>query len=367
MDNPGISTSRHLQPDQTLPYIEEDDSRRYAVNCRICSLCSLLFFGFLSLVNLAQGRHVPASAQIICAGVSLLCLVLARREDVSRLIPLLLCSAHITLAWFMFAAGGYKLWGMFWTFACPQIFILLLGLGKGAILSLFFILSLLALNLQPMQDLMHNRYPPEDLGRYFTVLSGLSALALFSELIRRRLKEKLLLLHRQINGLALTDPLTGLGNRLAFEQCLQTEYARFLRNNESFCLLMGDIDNFKRLNDQYGHAAGDAVLRHVAEAMLRRVRRQDGVFRWGGEEFMIIVLGVKQKDIANVAEQLRLAVFNSPCLHEGKSISCSISFGAYYCRKNETIEQALEKVDSLLYAAKESGRNRIMIDASQVV
>lgn len=341
---------------------EAANLRQHSTRTRVCCLFSVAFFFFLAALNFFTGTHSLAFILTLCLAVSLLCLLIPRYIGNARVAAFLLCSTHIILTWFLFMAGEHKQWSLLWSFCYPCLFMVCFGSREGAAVTLFFICSMLVMSLPPIQALMLNQYDADVLIRYFIVLIVVSVISFAMELVRDKLKCKLLLLVRQVRNMAFTDPLTGLGNRLAFEQCLQAEYSRFLRSHESFCLIMGDIDHFKRINDNKGHQAGDAVLQHVAETLRKRLRRQDSVFRWGGEEFMLVIIGAKEEYIASVAEQLRQAVAASPCLYRGENIGCTMSFGAYYCKKNESAEQAMEKVDKLLYAAKHAGRNKVMTD-----
>lgn len=161
--------------------------------------------------------------------------------------------------------------------------------------------------------------------------------------------------------MATTDALTGIANRLIFMEQLDKEVARSNRYQSLFSLLMIDIDNFKRINDTYGHPAGDAVLQSLARILKGQVRTVDLVARYGGEEFVIILLETDDKSASLVAEHIRKAVAHTPfILPEGNEVGLTVSIGVVFFPEDaKTKDDLLKKTDQALYYAKEHGRNII--------
>ncbi|MDL2285356.1 GGDEF domain-containing protein [Desulfovibrio sp. OttesenSCG-928-F07] len=343
---------------------DNDRYKRYTASL-ICTVFSVIFFLCMSFINFFNGHDFWVVLLLACTFVCIVSFSMQVYSQMHNIPSMLLCCTHTVLAWVIFTMGTENTWALLFSLVYPHAFMLWLGFIEGSIMSAFFIFSMVILSLPPIQAVLPNKYPPETLFRYIFVLFGVFSFAFFSELLRNKVQQKLVLLTKQVEKMAFTDPLTGLGNRLAFEQHYKREYAHFTRFKSSFCLIMGDIDHFKRINDLRGHAVGDAVLQHTAEIMLGRLRRQDGVFRWGGEEFILTLTGLGPRDVARIAEELRYAIAETPCPYQNESISYTMSFGVYSCNVNESPEQALEKVDALLYEAKRSGRNRIITDGNQ--
>lgn len=160
-----------------------------------------------------------------------------------------------------------------------------------------------------------------------------------------------------VSELVRVDSLTGLHNRRAFDEHLPREVARSQRLGEPFCLLMIDIDHFKRLNDTYGHPAGDAVLRSVARAIAGCTRPSDLVARYGGEEFAVVLSGIDSGQALAVAERIRRQV----ALAESGQHRVTVSIGVAQYRPSggDDAEQLLSRADQALYAAKHGGRNRV--------
>ena len=164
-----------------------------------------------------------------------------------------------------------------------------------------------------------------------------------------------------LDELAHKDSLTGLGNRRAFEEAFAEVQAGIQRHGEAAALLSLDIDHFKRTNDNFGHAAGDEVLRVVAKAMTKNVRPFDKVFRVGGEEFLVLLPRAGVAKGQEIAERLREAIASLPVSFNDKIIRVSASIGAVEIAQSSGHAQVVQAVDEALYRAKESGRNRVVV------
>jgi diguanylate cyclase (GGDEF)-like protein/PAS domain S-box-containing protein len=163
--------------------------------------------------------------------------------------------------------------------------------------------------------------------------------------------------------MATTDFLTGLYNRRHFVARMTEELARLQRlDSQAATVLMLDLDHFKHVNDTYGHATGDAMLRHIAALMRNELRKIDTAGRVGGEEFAIVLPGTSTEEARVLAERLRLKVAANPLLHDGQAIPITASIGLTAIRANDTSADAdLVRADDALYRAKENGRNRVEV------
>jgi diguanylate cyclase (GGDEF)-like protein len=161
--------------------------------------------------------------------------------------------------------------------------------------------------------------------------------------------------------LAVRDGLTGLYNRRAFNELLSSAVANEDRRGEGrLGLVLLDIDHFKKLNDTYGHPAGDAALRSLARLLTQHLRKGDHAARYGGEEFVVILPGSDEDRSTQAAERLRAALAKHRFVHEGARIPLSASFGvAVWPADGKQPEALLASADRALYAAKQSGRNRV--------
>jgi diguanylate cyclase (GGDEF)-like protein len=169
-------------------------------------------------------------------------------------------------------------------------------------------------------------------------------------------------MEQELVRLATTDALTGITNRRRFLEQVEMELARAKRFQMPASLLMVDIDHFKKVNDTYGHATGDAVLQHFASLTRERLRRIDLFGRLGGEEFAILLIGTDGVNARQFADQLRLFVATSPALTAKGAISVSICIGvAEFDPAEPTADSLLVRADVALYRAKGRGRNRVEV------
>lgn len=167
------------------------------------------------------------------------------------------------------------------------------------------------------------------------------------------------LLYRAATQSALRDPLTDTGNRVAMDQTLQREIDMSRRHLQPLSLLMLDIDHFKRVNDSHGHSAGDQVLKTVAASIKGQLRNVDMVFRFGGEEFLILLSNTTREAAAMVGERLRYAAQAQEYRADGHLIELTVSLGCSTLLPGESAESLLRRADSALYVAKREGRNRL--------
>ncbi len=167
-------------------------------------------------------------------------------------------------------------------------------------------------------------------------------------------------LYEEVERLAITDGLTGLYVHRYFQESLESEIKRALRYKHSLSLMMIDIDHFKRLNDTYGHQAGDEVLQQLAKILKSQAREHDLVARYGGEEFAIILPVTPKEGALSAASRLRRLVEGAHFNAHGSEVRITISIGVACCPQDgQTREELIGKADQALYAAKRSGRNTI--------
>lgn len=158
---------------------------------------------------------------------------------------------------------------------------------------------------------------------------------------------------------SLLDPLTGLPNRAAWSERLELEVARRQRYGGQLLMAVLDIDHFKRINDGYGHLAGDRVLKIIAGELNRRLRKTDFIARFGGEEFVLLVPATPLEGGLQLLETLRSAVEACPFHFKGEPVTITLSAGIAEFRDGESAETAFERADQALYRAKGAGRNRV--------
>ena len=163
---------------------------------------------------------------------------------------------------------------------------------------------------------------------------------------------------------ATKDSMTGCYNKKFYSERLVTEFSYSQRHSAPLSLAMLDIDHFKKVNDTHGHPAGDAILRHFAAILLKLVRSEDVVCRYGGEEFAIIYRATPSEEAIRVAERIRKQVENDVCIFLGTAIPVTVSIGIATQSGTHfaTSQDFIKRADELLYQAKHAGRNRCIAD-----
>jgi len=183
-------------------------------------------------------------------------------------------------------------------------------------------------------------------------------LAYFAAIERDLTEHKML--QSRLEILASTDALTGLPNRQAIMGKATKEFSRAKRYNRALSLVMIDVDHFKSINDNYGHATGDHVLTNVGHILGDSLRDSDILARIGGEEFVLLLPDTPKSNAEHVAERMRAQLASTTIKHEAQELNITASFGvAAICEEDDTLEQMLGRADVAMYEAKNNGRNQV--------
>ncbi|MEX5747003.1 putative bifunctional diguanylate cyclase/phosphodiesterase [Massilia sp. X63] len=302
------------------------------------------------------------------------CLVMLMAPPVLRLSgsialarELFLCALFFNFTWLTWHLGGIGAPTSSWLITAPVVAMFLGGVLSGVC---WLAMSCTAASLiwalpafgraaagapvldMPLLHLICN------LGLYVVVL----VFVLLFELTKTEGFVKLQGALATINELAIRDELTGSHNRRFLLGLIEREKERSDRNRRPFCLCLFDIDFFKRINDTYGHAAGDTVLRSFAKAVQGQIRGSDAFGRYGGEEFLLMLPETPAPDAMVLAERVRRVIAELGCRDGGEGapeISLTVSVGVAEYRPGEAAAQAIARADEALYAAKSLGRNRV--------
>ncbi len=192
---------------------------------------------------------------------------------------------------------------------------------------------------------------------YSNVVGVFTAIAYLASLHRLQVME----VESELKRIANTDVLTGLKNRRHLLELVEVEVNRRERNECRLSLAVMDIDDFKAINDQYGHDVGDAVLVHVANLITSSVRKQDLVARWGGEEFLLLLPETGISGALKLADSIRCQIAAMPIMVKGKTINVSVSIGLSEFTTDELFDSAFVRSDNALYSAKSSGKNKAIV------
>ena len=173
--------------------------------------------------------------------------------------------------------------------------------------------------------------------------------------------KKINFMNSHTRHLSVTDPLTGLYNRRHFETTIEREFLRAQRYKSDLSIALMDVDFFKKINDTYGHLCGDYVLREIAYLTLENFRKTDFVFRYGGEEIVILLTETPLDKAVIPIERLRKAIEEYPFCYDCNSMKITVSIGVEGFNENiETPDDMLNNADKALYLAKERGRNQVI-------
>ena len=218
---------------------------------------------------------------------------------------------------------------------------------------MFLILRTISIVLNPPQDI--SSLTPTQSATYLLsfALSFFWSMG-FILMVSQRLRNDLM-------EVATVDVLTRIPNRRATQAFLEKELSRAQRSRDEFTVLLIDIDNFKQVNDRWGHAQGDEVLAKTASIFQSMIRKQDLVGRWGGEEFLVIVPG--QCDANMLAERLRREIANTKYSHGNASFGITVSIGAACAKLSDPIDEILKKADKALYQSKQTKNTVSMAEA----
>ncbi|WP_162301278.1 sensor domain-containing diguanylate cyclase [Nitrincola tibetensis] len=247
------------------------------------------------------------------------------------------------------------------TIASSLVFVILASLMTTWLLSLglsrYLITPLIKLHKRVQEitegkDDTHYRFPNNEIGMISTAIEKLTEKALVQKNIELNEKNQLL------NTLSHTDQLTSIANRRRMLEILNKEISRYYRDQQPFSVLMFDIDYFKRINDTFGHEAGDQVLIQLAQVVKNSIRESDTLGRWGGEEFLLICPGTRLKNAEQIAEKIFTAIHQHSF---PKKLQITISLGLSEFTATHSPETLLVEIDQKMYRAKQAGRNRIQI------
>jgi diguanylate cyclase (GGDEF)-like protein len=174
--------------------------------------------------------------------------------------------------------------------------------------------------------------------------------------------QQLVLSNKLLAALASTDELTNIDNRRSIMKKLDNTLARSLRENLALSIIMIDVDCFKRVNDTYGHIAGDAVLQKISERILLQLRDYDHIGRYGGEEFIIILPNSQIDEASTIAERIRRSIQASPIITPSGKITMTISLGlAQMTSKDTSVTAFINRAEKALIESKYQGRNRVTV------
>ncbi len=172
---------------------------------------------------------------------------------------------------------------------------------------------------------------------------------------------------QQMGELVRADQLTGILNRRGLHEAFEREFARASRQDAALCIAVLDLDNFKHINDSFGHDAGDAVLVHFSAIVSAALRNDDVLARFGGEEFVLLLPATNPAEALTTIARIQAALAARPCVHEGVALPVTFSAGATSYETGEEIHVLMKRADAAVYKAKRAGKNQTVFSGTQRV
>jgi diguanylate cyclase (GGDEF)-like protein len=320
----------------------------------------LLGFGVNAMLN--QRMHL-AMVVFSLAAVTLFNYVLmlkyGNHDRGAHTISLIMC----ILFFYLLCSGGVDATGPLWCYVAVPFILFIYGVRWGASCVAFLFVGAVVLLYVP-NPLLTAVYSGAFKSRFLASFLAVTIMSYLHEYARYRSYSALQSLRHKVEREARTDEMTGLSNRRHMYEYMQITLQQVKQAPQSLSLLLIDIDNFKLVNDSFGHQFGDEVLVRVAHTLRHTLRNHDSIARWGGEEFLVLLADTDNQAAKIVAEKLRATIEEMPIHYNGAEIPLTISIGMHTADPEESLDVMLSRADENLYAAKKSGRNRI-IDTCQ--
>lgn len=317
----------------------------------------MLLFGSVSLV---QGRYLLAAFLLFLFAVTALNILHLKKSQNINLASWIDAMVISLLSVYLITTGGVDNTGPLWVYPLLPFMIFIQGHRLG-FLTAFSLLTLIGLILfRPMDFLLIPDYSMEFKIRYFASLSSVLLFSWATEYLRHAAYVQLRTQGEKLETASRTDFLTGLANRRYALEKLHTENIRYQRTHSPYCLLLIDIDDFKKINDGLGHGVGDCILKQIAQAFKKQVREIDLVSRWGGEEFMIMLPDTDLDEGHQVADKLRQSIEQTHFECDDHSLTITISIGVESSKPGQNPMYFVDLADEKLYRAKADGKNQVV-------
>lgn len=271
------------------------------------------------------------------------------------------------LMFYLLYTGGVHATGPLWIFLIAPVTFFVCGLKMGIINLLVFIITCLTILFLPRDIFAVTYYELAFKIRLIASFITVACLTGLYEYARESSYIKLTEVRNKFENLAKIDPLTKLSNRRDVTQFIQYEQRKLIRNKTQLSIILCDVDNFKIINDKYGHNIGDEVLIELAKVFKGCIRTQDTVSRWGGEEFLIVLPDTNIEQAAIAAKKIHTCVNAKIPFCASESFGITISMGISIISNNMDIDAAISMADKNLYKAKNAGKNRTFTDTTEII
>lgn len=324
------------------------------INC-VLPIAILVLVVFTFVAYIIELYPVMVSNLIGC-GLSIFALYDFHKRHLVFFTAVLIAAIEIFVLLSLFWFVGFNHYVLVWIVVIPITAYFLLGRKGGRIFTIGFSLMVLMFIISNYANWESQGFTIVGMLNLGFAYLGLILIISYYELSMQEALENLERKNQELAILSITDSLTGAYNRIKLDEILFSEISNYRKTGKDFAILIGDVDFFKQINDNFGHLYGDKILKEITQIMDETIRETDICGRWGGEEFMIICLNTQIGGAVFLAEKIRSAIedFSRLAPHQ-----VTMSFGVAKFEPWDTIETLIKRADDALYLAKERGRNRV--------
>jgi len=346
---------------QKQPEIFDSENKEFH-KPHIVSLFSLVGMSItatMGIIGLFNKNIALASALFLASFIYFIGYYSYKKFKNEKLNSIIILYSLYLLMFYLVYTGGVENTGPLWIYIVSPVSVFIHGLKRGLIDISLFVIIISIIMFMPVDIISHAAYSTEFKLRLIYSFLTITFLSALYEYSREQSYLHALELSKKYRQLAHFDPLTQLSNRRDAMCILKQEQARMMRSKEPLSIVLCDVDHFKKINDEYGHNTGDAVLIELAKIFTESIRDQDCIARWGGEEFLFILPQTIAKNANYVAEKIQKNLQNFFVNYENDKIKVTVSMGIEQLRDDQTIDELINSADKYLYQAKDSGRNQI--------
>ena len=319
----------------------------------IFSMVALIIFLIMG-TNCALDKYTFLADILFCgAGLLFFNIIYLKLTDNSIISAYIIVYFLFVLMVYLIYSGGVNQTGPLWIFILPPVVLFIHGLKKG--LTELFIFLFITMGMFFIQDgiLLETSYTHEFKIRLVLILFVLIMLSSLYQYTREISMKRMGKMQNDLEFFLRRDPLTGLYNRRGYDYNISN-----IEKASYGAILMCDIDHFKKINDSYGHDAGDYVLQAIAKMIRENIRMQDLSVRWGGEEFFIFLSEVTLTEAYLISEKLRKKIEHTSISYHDELIDVTMSIGISIVEKDILLNEAIKNADSAMYLSKNRGRNQ---------
>ncbi len=345
----------------TLPEIDDLKSKNVTQPhvIAIFVLVGMCITAVMAIIAFYNNNNLLAAVLMMASFIYFIGYFVYKTFQNTALISVIILYSLYLLMFYLVYTGGVGNSGPLWIFMVAPVSLFIHGFKRGLFDIFIFITIVGVIMFMPTDIIAHPTYNTEFKLRLIYSFLTVTFLSALYEYSRQQSFKHILELTKEYQKLAYFDPLTHLSNRRDALRILKREQARMLRTKEPLSVALCDIDHFKKVNDNYGHNAGDAVLVELANIFSDSIRKQDCVARWGGEEFLFIFPQTSAKNAYIITEKIKQKMQDHLIHYQGQKIKVTFSMGIEELHSNQSIDEAINSADKYLYQAKSSGRNQI--------